>query len=242
MIKKLLSLVGILIIAAIVVIYFFGSSFISKTIKAGVEKIGPQVTQTSVELNDVDLSILSGNLSLQGLYIGNPDGFKSEHLFALGQIDIDMSPGSIFSDKIVINKIHIRQPEMSYEKTLTSSNIKKLQKNIEAFSKAEDKVEDAQPEAAPEASGPSKQVVISELIIEDCKVFVGLMGAGTEIIIPEIIINDIGEEGGKQSMADALNVILAEVLKQVGETLAKSGDASGEEGGVMDSVKGLFGK
>lgn len=244
MIKKLLGLFGILVIAAIVIIYLFGSSFIAKTMKAGVEKIGPQVTQTSVELNNVDLSILSGNVSLQGLYIGNPDGFKSEHVFALGQIDIDMAPRSIFSDTIVINKIYIRQPEMSYEKTLTSSNIKKLQKNIEAFTKQEEKAEEEQTEAAAtEKEGASKQVVISELIIEDCKVFVGLMGAGTEIVIPEIVVNNIGGEGGEQSLAEALNVVLTEVLTQVGAAVAQSGDSIEESGkGVIEGVKGLFGK
>lgn len=241
MIKKLLSLFGILIIAAIVVIYLFGSSFIAKTVKAGVEKIGPQVTQTSVVLNDVDLSILSGNVSLQGLYIGNPDGYKSEHIFALGQIDIDMSPASIFSDTIVINKIHIKQPEMSYEKTLTSSNVKELQKHIETFTKQDDTVEEADtPETTPEAAGGSKQVVIRELIVEDCKVFVGLMGSGAEVVIPEIVVNDIGDGGGDKAIADAINIVLTEVLKAVTQAVAEEGEGGLQ--GAMDGVKGLFGK
>ncbi|MGB0415362.1 MAG: AsmA family protein [Coraliomargarita sp.] len=241
MIKKLLSLFGILIIAAIVVIYLFGSSFIAKTVKAGVEKIGPQVTQTSVVLNDVDLSILSGNVSLQGLYIGNPDGYKSEHIFALGQIDIDMSPASIFSDTIVINKIHIKQPEMSYEKTLTSSNVKELQKHIETFTKQDDTVEEADtPETAPDATGASKQVVIRELIVEDCKVFVGLMGSGAEVVIPEIVVNDIGDGGGDKAIADAINIVLTEVLKAVTQAVAEEGEGGLQ--GAMDGVKGLFGK
>lgn len=241
MIKKLLSLFGILIIAAIVVIYLFGSSFIAKTVKAGVEKIGPQVTQTSVVLNDVDLSILSGNVSLQGLYIGNPDGYKSEHIFALGQIDIDMSPASIFSDTIVINKIHIKQPEMSYEKTLTSSNVKELQKHIETFTKQDDTVEEADtPETTPEAAGASKQVVIRELIVEDCKVFVGLMGSGAEVVIPEIVVNDIGDGGGDKAIADAINIVLTEVLKAVTQAVAEEGEGGLQ--GAMDGVKGLFGK
>ena len=69
------------------------------------------------------------------------------------------------------------------------------------------------------------------------------MGAGTEIVIPEIVVNNIGGEGGEQSLAEALNVVLTEVLTQVGAAVAQSGDSIEESGiGVIEGVKGLFGK
>lgn len=244
MLKKLLLFVALLAIAAIVALSLFGSSFVAKVVKTSVEQIGPKVTQTSVELNDVDLSILSGNLSLQGLYVGNPAGFTSEHIFALNQIDIDIEPRTILSDKLVINRIYIKQPEMSYEKTLSSSNIAKLQKSIEHFSsEGEDTAPQASSETTTEKSSSSKQIIIRELIIEDCKVFVGFMGAGTQVVIPRIVINDIGESGDERSLVDALNIVLAEVIKQVGGAASKSGEAAGDlSTGVLEGVKGLFGK
>ncbi|MGB0258205.1 MAG: hypothetical protein ACPGES_06110, partial [Coraliomargarita sp.] len=147
MIKKILAFLLVLAIAGIAILYFFGSGIISKQIKAAVEKFGPQVTQTSVQLDNVDISILAANAILEGLYIGNPDGFKSEHIFSLGKIDIDLERGTLLSDKIVINHIHISKAEISYEKTLTSSNVKKLLKNIEDFTGAAEEAEEKQPEA-----------------------------------------------------------------------------------------------
>ena len=254
MIKKIFLFLVILAVAAVAAIYFFGSTALNKGIKTGVEKYGPEVTQTSVRLDDVDLSILSGNGTLTGLYIGNPDGYKSENIFALGQIEIDVDARSVFGDKIIINKIIIQKPEISYEKTLMSSNIKTLLKNIEAYTDSADENAPEPEEAAPAEDGSAKQVVIKQLIIEDGTIFVGLMGAGTTVPLPRIEMNNIGEGGNKKSMAEVIDLVLTEVLKSIGPAIADAGNLVGEGGkaaleqgeGALekatDSIKGLFGK
>jgi len=236
MIKKIFLYIVIFTITAVAVIYFFGSSALNKGIKTGVEKFGPEVTQTPVRLDAVDLSILSGNGTLTGLYVGNPDGYKSENIFALGQIDIDIDTSSVFSDQIVINHIHIQKPEISYEKTLMSSNIKALLQNIEAFAGA---AEAAESTPAAESEGGT--------------IFVGLMGAGTTIPLPRIQMKDIGETGNQKSMAEVLDLILTEVLKSIGPAVANGGNILGHEGKnalkegedalgkATDSLKSLFG-
>ena len=253
MIKKIFLFLVILAVAGVAAIYFLGSSALNKVIKTGVEEFGPEFTQTSVRLDNVDISILSGNATLTGLYVGNPDGYKSENIFALGQIEIDIDLRSLVSgDKIIINKIHIQKPEISYEKTLTSSNIKALLKNIEAFTgPADETAEEATEE--PE-DGPSKQVVIKQLIIEDGTIFVGLMGIGTTVPLPRIEMNDIGEEGNDMSMAEVLDLVLTKVLKSIGPAISGAGNLVGEGGkaaleqgeGALekatDSIKSLFGK
>ena len=91
MFKK--RLIGFALLAVIIVaaIYFAGSSVLNKGIKSGVETYGPRVTQTPVTLEDVQLSILSGSGMLKGLHVGNPEGYNSENIFALGQIDLKVN-------------------------------------------------------------------------------------------------------------------------------------------------------
>lgn len=236
MFKKLL--VFILLVAAAV--YFIGSSALNKGIQAGVEKFGPQVTQTPVQLESVNLSILSGNGSLSGLYVGNPEGFKSDHIFALGQIDVSVDPASVFSDKIIINKIHIQQPEISYEKTLSGSNLKTLLKNIQAFSGPADATtsEDTAEAPSTEAGGTQKQVLIKQLIIEGGSIYVGLLGAGSKVPLPRIEMNNLGEGDQQKSIPEMLNLILNEVLTSVGPAIAGAGDLL-QDGGkaVLNTVK-----
>jgi hypothetical protein len=264
MIKKIFFILVVLILAGAAAIYFLGSGAINKGIKIGVETFGPKITQTPVTLDKVKISILSSSGSLQGLNVGNPEGFESENIFALGQIDVDVEISSVFSDKIIINKIHIKKPEISYEKTLTNSNVKQLMKNIEAFTgPSEGKPTENAPE---EDTGAQKQVVIKQLIIEDGTIFVGVMGVGSKVSLPRIEMNDIGEDGNKKSMAEVLDLVLTEVLKSIGPAIANAGTLI-QEGGkaaidaaqkaglnkvddaakdavnkASESIKGLFGK
>lgn len=260
MIKKILLILVLLAVAAVAVVYFVGSSAINKGIKHGVETFGPQVTQTPVTLDHVSISVLSGKGTLKGLNVGNPEGFKSENIFALGQIDIEIDTSTVMSDKIVIDRIYIKQPEISYEKTLSSSNIKKLLANIEEFTGPSAPKEDA-----PE-TGAQKQLVIKQLIIEDGTIYVGALGMGQTVPLPRIELNNIGEDNNQQSIAQVLDLVLTEVVKSIGPAIANAGDLlkdggaaalkAAQEGGIekvgdaagdavnkaSEGLKGLFNK
>lgn len=267
MIKKLFLGFLLLSTIAIVAIYMFGSSLLNKAIKGGVEKYGPMVTQTDVTLQEVDLSILSGQGTLTNLNIGNPDGYKSADIFALGEVDVNIDIGSIFSDKIIIEHIIIRKPAISYEKTLLSSNVKELLENIEEFTGvSEDAAEDPQPGSSPEKEGAKQQVVIKKLLIEDGAVYVGAMGVGQEVALPKIELYNLGEGGNTASIAQVSEEIISAVLKAIGpaiadakELLKKQGQAALDEASkgnleglgdaasdavdkASESIKGLFGK
>jgi uncharacterized protein involved in outer membrane biogenesis len=217
MIKKIFLILVLLVVIVAAAIYFLGSSALNKGIKRGVETFGPQVTQTPVTLDSVNLSVLSGEGTLSGLIVGNPEGFKSENIFALGQIDIAVDKGSLLSDKIVINKIHIRKPEISYEKTMKTTNVKELMKNIEAFTGPSSDTTDEP------SSGAKKQLVIKQLIIEDGTIYVGALGIGQTVALPRIEMNDIGEGGNKTSIADVLDLVLGQVVKSIGPAVANVG-------------------
>ena len=235
MIKKILFSLTILF----VIIYFFGSGILSKSVKKSVETFGPKITQTSVQLNDVELSLLSGNGTLNGLYVGNPKGYTSENIFALNQIDVDIDTKSIFSDQIVINKIYIRKPHISYEKNLRSSNFNDLLKNIEGTSEKSDGGKSGEDTVSEDES--AKQLLIKELIIEDATVFVSILGAGARISLPKIEMSDIGKTDDS-SIGSTLNQILAEVLKFIILSAQQNADSSNIEvnHNIHSIIEGYF--
>jgi len=230
MIKKLFLALLILALIAGAGLYFVGSSLLNKGVKSGVETFGPKVTQTPVTLESANLSILSGTGTLKGLLVGNPEGYKSENIFALGQIDIKVDTGSVFSEKIIIDEIIINTPEISYEKTLTGSNVKDLLKNVEAFTGP--KTEETAPAPA-EDSGAKKQVVIRKLVIEEGTVFVGALGVGQTVKLPRIEMTDIGEGGERMTMAEAINLVLSKVLTNIGPAIANAGELSKEAANAL---------
>lgn len=228
MIKKILFLLVLSAIGCFVLFYFFGSGLISKA----VETIGPKVTQTSVRLEKVALHPLSSSGTLQGLYIGNPDGYKNEHIFSLNQIDVAIDLPSLLTDRITVRKIHIRNPEMSYEKTLSSSNLKSLQANVESFGHSiageRPPKDSAQPETEKNNAkdSSSKRILIEELLIENMKVQVGLMGADTSVTIPKIELQNLDSGSTAEAAAKILQTVLSEVTRQLGAGVSKVGNSA----------------
>lgn len=236
MLKKIVLLFLVLSFAGVLIMYFFGSKILGKSIKSGVETFGPQVTQTKVLLDNVEISVLSGNGQLSGLYVGNPEGFKSENIFALEQVAIDINPRSLLSDEIVINKIYIKEPHISYEKTLRTSNLKELLKNIEESTGGSETLENEElttEEVAQEESEPGKDILIKEFVIENPNVFLGIAGFGATVPLPSIELTDISSSEEK---------IAATLLKQVIEKIAENiktatTDVSSE---TKDTTKDIF--
>jgi len=256
MFKKRLIGFALLAVIIVAVIYFAGSSVLNKGIKSGVETYGPRVTQTPVTLEDVQLSILSGSGMLKGLHVGNPEGYKSENIFALGQIDLKVNTRSVFSDKIIIDHIIIKRPAMSYEKKLTTSNLKKLLENIEQFTgpSSEPEAETAEEEKA----GTKKQVIIKKLLIEDGTIYVGALGIGQTVPLPRIEMENIGEDGNEMTMPEVIDLVLSQVLQSIGPAIASAGELGGAAVDVLktqgldkvgqatdlvgEGIKGLLGK
>ena len=256
MFKKRLIGFALLTVIIVAVIYFAGSSVLNKGIKSGVETYGPRVTQTPVTLEDVQLSILSGSGMLKGLHVGNPEGYKSENIFALGQIDLKVNTRSVFSDKIIIDHIIIKRPAMSYEKKLTTSNLKKLLENIEQFTgpSSEPEAETAEEEKA----GTKKQVIIKKLLIEDGTIYVGALGIGQTVPLPRIEMENIGEDGNEMTMPEVIDLVLSQVLQSIGPAIASAGELGGAAVDVLktqgldkvgqatdlvgEGIKGLLGK
>jgi len=229
MIKKLFLGLLLLAVIAAAAVYFFGSAALNKGVKSGVETFGPRVTQTPVFLDDVNLSVLSGSGALKGLRVGNPEGYKSENIFALEQIDMKVDTGSILSDTIVIDHVIIQKPEISYEKKITSSNLKQLLENIEAFTGP------AAPEADTAAdSGAKKNIVIKKLIIEDGTIYVGALGVGQTVPLPRIEMENIGEGSDDVTVAESVQLVINEILKSIGPAIANASELTGA---AVDAIK-----
>lgn len=242
MLKKIIISLLVLLILCAATLFFAGSFLVNKAVHTGIETIGPHVTQTSVSLDDVNISALSGKGSLSGLKVGNPEGFKNEFILELGQIEVELRTSSLLSDKIIIEKVHIQNPAISYEKTLTSSNLDQLLKNIEAFTGTEEKKD------TDSASG--KKVVIRELLIEGGTIYAGTFGAGVRMPMPTIRMENVGEQDDGQTPAQVIQLVLTEVFKSSGSAVSGASEFLKESGkGLLDGskkatdgIRNLFGR
>lgn len=244
MLRKLL-LLGLL---GVVVLYFAVAFFLGSIVKAGVNSLGPKLTQTKVELAGANIMPLSGKGTLSGLAVGNPKGWSEGNAFYLGKIQVDIAPLSLFSDHIVVNKITIDGPEFLYETKIVSSNIQDLLKNIEAFAGGSG-------QAAPSKSGRPIKFEVKKFRLTGGVARLGVGPTALPVPLPPVSLDDLGVKEGGITPDQLAGVIMKNVLSgivsgtanaltQVGGTagatsLEKTKEAAKKAG---ESLKKLLGK
>ena len=97
--------------------------FLNSIVKKGVETAGPIITKVDVKLGSASISPFSGSAELRKLCVGNPPGYKTDSAIKVEDVSVSLKPMSVFSDKVVIERINIKAPEITLEGTLGNNNL-----------------------------------------------------------------------------------------------------------------------
>src|ERR1041384_7067399 len=81
----------ILAICAVIALVVF-TLFLDDVVKKGIVTVGPKLTQTTVTLDSVHISLLTGSAKMEGFTIGNPEGYKTKQAISAGTAAIGVSP------------------------------------------------------------------------------------------------------------------------------------------------------
>lgn len=226
---------GVVVVVIAVVAYYLYSS-LDTLIQAAVEKYGSEITQAEVTLDGVELDLASGKGALRGLTVGNPEGFETPSAFELGAISIELDIGTIASDTIVIKKIVIDQPGVTYELSGDGNNIDAIRNNVDAYMAKHGlaKGGDAEKE---QDEGP--KLIIENLYVRGGTVSVSatiLKGKSMTAPLPDIHLKDIGKEEGGASPGE----VVERVMTSLGDGAAKAVGGLGV-GKTLDSLKQSLG-
>jgi uncharacterized protein involved in outer membrane biogenesis len=268
--KKWILLGGGAILVIIVVIVVVGLSNLGPMIKRAVNTYGPGITQTEVRLGDVGVSIFSAEAELKAFLLGNPKGFKSPKAMSVGRIYVNVDEKSITGNTIVIDRIEVIAPDITYEKISGRDNFQTILGNVK---RATGQDQAGASPAQKEKKGAGKKLLIRDFIVRDGKVTLTMSALGTRTVtadLPDIHLKDIGKEKGGASPAEAFNEVFAALYgkitspavtdmfnKGIGE-ITRGSQAMAEEArkqlgtategagegvkSATDKLKGLFGR
>ncbi|MBQ8557559.1 MAG: hypothetical protein IJ440_02045 [Alphaproteobacteria bacterium] len=255
--KYVLLTVLIIIVAGVIGGYWYAGQIITKAVNTYL----PQVTNTPSHLNNVDVSLFKGHISISGLSVGNPAGYGATDAFGLKNITVSFEPKSILSDKIIINQILIDGTQVSAEATYkdgkVSSNLTDIQKNVNQYmskmiSNSSKKEQKQEKTATETPSTTEKQVIIRDLQINNSQLTVGLMKQTITVPLPNIRQKNIGEKGQKMELKDVIgyvfNLINNAAVKNTATTVQKAlkdgalkliGTATDTTNMIKDSAKSI---
>ncbi|MBW2631312.1 MAG: hypothetical protein JRC90_06040 [Deltaproteobacteria bacterium] len=178
--KKWMMIIAGVVIVVVAILFVVVLSNLGPVIKTAVNTYGPKITKTDVHLSDVDVSLLSAKAEIKKFYLGNPAKFKSPEAMTVKSIYIDMNEKSLLEDPIIIEKIEVVAPEITYEKMRGTDNFQTILNNIKRVvgkEKASEKKSGGK--------GKGKKIIIKDFILRDGKIklVTSILGGGGRDIL-----------------------------------------------------------
>lgn len=206
--KKWISggIIAILAIAVIALIYT--ASHLGPLITSAINTYGPKMTKTYVRVGGTDVSLLSGRASLKSLYIGNPPGFTSGEALSVDSICVDVDEKSLAGSTIIIDRIEVVAPRITYETKGSTDNFKTILNNVRSAARS------GTAPGSGEEKKPGKKVLIRDLFIRNGTVTAAgtLLGGGRiSAALPDIHLTNVGGEGKGITFEEAFAAIAAEL-------------------------------
>jgi hypothetical protein len=215
--KKLIIRVAIVAVVLVVVAVILGAIFLDSIVKKGVETAGPQITKTTLKLDGVSLSIMSGSGAIKGFVLGNPEGFKSQSSVKVNQVDVGVKPMSVLGDKVHVTHVRVIEPEITFEITginVRANNLSKILENVQSVAGPAE----ATAKTEPKPAGPARKLQVDDFVLSRAKVTVissSMAGRTANVTIPDIHFANLGTGPDGITAAELTKKVLDEVVPAV---------------------------
>ena len=226
--KKLLKIIVGIVIVLLVLLVVAGliiGTHLGQIVKAGMETVGPKVTQTTLTVESVDVSLIGGSAGVKNLVLGNPEGFKALQSISVSNAAVSLVPSSVLSQKIVIRSIRVEAPEITFEgNPFGENNLKKIMDNVNSLTASVDQASTNAPATTPSGQAkPAKKLEVDDFVISGAKVHANLTGFVNQEItlpLPDIHFTDLGKGNDGITPADLIQKVLGEITTDTVKTLA----------------------
>jgi hypothetical protein len=221
--KKIKIILGVLVVLAglLVVAVLIAGAHLGDMVKKAMEVAGPKVTQTTLTVEGVNVSLLGGSAGVKGLVLGNPEGYQAPQSLSLSNAAVSLVPGSVLSDKVVIRSVEVHGLEVTFEgNPFGANNLTKLMANVEGTTPASGAATNQPAASQPAASAPAtpakpgKKLQVDSFIITGAKIHANLTGIVNRQItlpLPDIQLTGLGQGPDGITAGDLTKKILREI-------------------------------
>ncbi len=247
--KKFVIFTAFLLLIAGGAFLFLSGDAINALVKQQIEKVGSKVTEQSVTVAKVDMNLLHGAGTINGLVLSNPSKYSAPSVFSLNEITLDINLQSLTTDLIIIDQIVIDKPEAVVEFTENGgANIKDI---LDVINKNTASAA-SQPEQK-SATGKADPIIrVNKFVLSGVALTVDLTKLGNkahQATLADISLKNIGgqagmpaSELGAELVKQALSSIWKQAKKEQGEILKDQVEDKAKEkvkeklGGFLDKL------
>jgi len=218
--KKIISVLVVLIIAIYVLVEFIGDNIIKGSLESNITSTLDRQTT----IGNLNINYLSGSAEIEDLKIQNKD-FPG-HLILLKKASAKLNTASIFSEKIEIDEILINGLNLSYyfivnNKMKINDNVKSLQKTLNKESSS---------------SSSSKKFIIKNLRLDNIVISAKSekLNLDKSINFENLKFKNIGNTKDSKDYKTVLKETMNKVMKDM-----KNKVLSGNVGNALNKVKNI---
>ena len=185
--KKVAKVLGTILLVLVVLVVVLLMVLPNVIVKVVNSKAGDFVN-AEVSLTDIDLNLLRGYVEIEGLRVGQPEGFEGDDLLTLRHAHVKLDVGSLMNAPIVISDVRVDGLTANiFKDTNGVMNVEKLAKHPPEPKK--------EPEEAPPAGEPIA-VALEKLVVNDVDVRYRDASLGEEPLVVGVddlllMVNDI---------------------------------------------------
>lgn len=234
MLKKLIVRVVLALILLLVIAVGLLWAFIDPLAKKGVESGATYALGVQTGLDEIEVSLLHSDVSMEGLTIANPEGFNTPHLLKSEKFHAGLRPMTVLRSTVEMSDFTIDGVDVNFEQNGLKSNVMAVMDNLKKFESDKKDTEEAK-------SG--KKIKFDKLVIRNIVVHVtvnavpGLNAKPLTIKLPPIEEENFGSDDADGVYVSQLTFkIIGAILESAVKAVADS-----ELGGKLKLKEGLQG-
>src|SRR4051794_6992268 len=225
---KLFVLLIVLIIAGVVLAFFY----IDSIAKAAVERGSTYALGVNTTLKSASVKILDGQFVMKGLEVANPQGYATAHFLSLGTGDVSVTLGSLRQPIIDLPHLKLSKLDLNLERKDGKANYQVILDNLKKLESGS---------KAPDPKDTGTRYKIDKLTIRNTNVHADALPIGGQMIdvpLEDIALKNIGNDGKGVTMGELTSIIIKSILTA---TIDKAGDRLPKEliGDLSTQLAGL---
>ena len=195
-------------------------------IEAGAEALLSEAAGAGVTIESIETSLSTGEMTIRGLAVRNPEGFRTEHALEAGEVRVAMELATVFKDTVVVREITVEKPLLTYELGPEGSNLEAIRRNAESFAGSGS---GSGSDSGPRGDTPAKRLLIENLYVRDGKVAasaVFLEGRSWQVPFPDLHLEHIsfGEGEGGAAAEGIVDEVISTLVRNARESAAPIGE------------------
>ncbi|MEX0297533.1 MAG: hypothetical protein AB3N28_00585 [Kordiimonas sp.] len=232
--KKLLIAFVLLIVAGAGFVFFQ----LGPIVETGIKTAGPSTLHVDVNVGNIEISPLSGKVSVSELSLGQPNGFGEGPLVEVGEFKMKLEPQSLMSNHVIVDTIEIVSPLFDVRRLNGKTNFEALQEGIDIPATT----------GAPAAAGEEVTLTIRSLAVKAPRIKAktdDFLNLDEDIQLADFTLTNLGTDEKGLAPSEVARHVMDTLQPQIAKALITAGaskkiqELAGDAKGTLE--KGLGG-